>query len=438
MLSWQKCFALLEKNRLGYTSAMFGLKNSFGPKRDRLFTVLDIGTENIKALVCLVQGSEVEILGKGMRRQNPGEMESGSITDIAGIIEHCHEAMHEAESKAGVVPQMYVLGIAGELVKGATSRVTYKRRDPGSKIHQEELKNIIHKVQWKAFEHVRGDLAYETGYNEIDVKLVHAAIVDTRIDGYKVSNPIGFQGREVTMSVFNAFSPLIHFGAIQTIGAEINKELLAIMAEPYALGRLLGGTELQGYSGLFIDIGGSTTDIAVVVDGSVVNTKMFNLGGRAFSKRLAQALNISQEEAEEVKMAFSGNQLEHQSHSIVAKALASDAEVWLSGVYYSLKEMSEIDSLPPTVYLSGGGALLPLIKEGLENGDWHKKLKFPRKPQTKLLFPKSISHIKDQKRLLDSPMDITPMALATVGMEILSEEKLLTKMLQKVVRLMQV
>jgi len=417
---------------------MFGLKKQTIPKRERMFTVLDIGTEFVKALVCQVQGKEVEILGCGKRRQNSGEMENGTITDIAGVIQHCHEAMREAELMAGTTPQKMILGVAGELIKGATSMITYKRRDPSSKIHQEELKNIIHKVQWKAFERVRGDLAYETGFNEIDVKLIHAAIVDTRIDGYKVSNPIGFQGREMMMSVFNAFSPLVHYGALQTISAELDKELLAIMAEPYAIGRLLGGTELQGYSGIFIDVGGGTTDIAVVVDGGVIGKKMFNLGGRAFSKRLAYSLNISHEEAEEVKIAFSNNQLEHQSHKIVEKALQSDTDVWLSGVFFSLQELTEIDSLPPTIYLCGGGSLLPLLKNDLEKNEWHKKLPFPRKPQVKYLLPKNISHIQDKTKLLNSPADITPIALANIGMEIIQEEKLLAKMLQKVVRLMQV
>ncbi|MFA5792345.1 MAG: cell division FtsA domain-containing protein [Candidatus Gracilibacteria bacterium] len=412
--------------------------NPLSQKRERLFTVLDIGTESIKVLNCLVQGKEVEILGKGVAMQNVGEMENGAITDIAGVIEKCHLAMRDADRMSGSVPQQMIVGIAGELIKGATSTVTYKRRDPGSKIHLEELRNIIHKVQWKAFEKVRGDLAHETGFNEIDVKLVYASIVDTRIDGYKVANPIGFQGREVMMSVFNAFSPIVHFGALQTISAEMDRELIAIMAEPYAVGRLLGGTELQGYSGIFLDIGGSATDISVVIDGSVVGTKMFNLGGRAFTKRLSKALNVSHYEAEEVKTAFSLNQLEHQSHNIVGKALASDTEIWLSGVYFSLQELSDIDSLPPTVYLCGGGSLLPLLKEGLEGSDWYKNLPFPRKPQVKYLLPKNISHIKDKTGTIDSPIDIAPIALASTGMEIMTEEKTLTKMLQKVVRLMQV
>lgn len=417
---------------------MFGLGKDKLKKRDRTFTVLDIGTAFVKALVCEVRGKEVEILGRGKRRQNPGEMETGTITDIAGVIEHCHEAIQEAERMAGTSPQQLILGVAGELIKGATSMVTYKRSSPSTKIQQEELKNIIHKVQWKAFEKVRSDLAFETGYNEIDVKLVHAAIVDIKVDGYKVGNPIGFQGREVTLSVFNAFSPLVHFGALQTISAELDRELMAIMAEPYAVGQLLGGTELQGYSGIFVDIGGSTTDLSVVLDGSTVATKMFNVGGRAFTKRLCQTLNISTEEAEEVKVAFANKQLEHQSHKIVQKALEADLEVWLSGMYFSLRELQDVDSLPPTIYLCGGGSLLPLLKDGLDQSDWHKKLPFPRKPQVKYLLPKNISHIKDQTKLLSSPADVTPMALANIGMNILTEEKIITKMLQKVVRLMQV
>ena len=170
----------------------------------------------------------------------------------------------------------------------------------------------------------------------------------------------------------------------------------------------------------------------------IMSPKMFNIGGRSFTKRLAQALNISHDEAEDVKLAFSNSQLEHQSHTIVEKALASDVDVWLSGVYFSLQEFLDIDSLPPTVYLCGGGSLLPLLKDGLENSDWHKKLKFPRKPQIKYLLPKHVSHVKDQTQTLESPQDIAPIALASIGMEIMTEEKILTKMLQKVVRLMQV
>ncbi|OIP81581.1 hypothetical protein COT83_05285 [Candidatus Peregrinibacteria bacterium CG10_big_fil_rev_8_21_14_0_10_44_7] len=402
------------------------------------FLSLDIGTEFVKALVCDARGRTGAVLGFGKRRQNLGEMQSGAVTDISGVIENCRDAIYEAEKMAGVHAEQLIMGIAGELVKGATSTIKYTRSDPSVKINLEELKNIVHKVQWKAFDQVRAQLAYESGYNEIDVKLVNAAIVDVRIDGYKVSNPVGFQGKEVVMSVFNAFAPLVHFGALQTIAAELDMDLLAITAEPYAVARCMGHEDTGNFSAIFIDIGGGTTDIAVVRDGAVEGTKMFTLGGRSFTKRLAQSLNVSFQEAEEIKIAYSDGKLEKQSHKIVKEAMQSDCEVWLTGVALTLSEFVSVDILPSQIHLCGGGSQLPEIKEVLDSRDWIKNLPFARKPQISFLKPKHVSNIIDETKKLKDVQDVTPMAIANLALELAGEEKILTKMLRKVVRLMQV
>jgi len=328
--------------------------------------------------------------------------------------------------------------IAGELVKEATTTLYYTRREPQSKIDLAELKNIVHKIQWKAFDKVRSELAYETGYNEIDVKLVNAAIVDVQIDGYRVSNPIGFQGKDVDVSIFNAFAPIVHFGALQTIAAELNKELLAITAEPYALARCLGNEDGSNYSAIFIDIGGGTTDVAIVRKGGVEGTRMFTLGGRTFTKRLAQSLNVSFAEAENIKLAYSSDKLEKQSHKIIREAMKSDCEVWLSGVALTIAEFEELDVLPSRILICGGGSHLPEIKEVLETREWYKKLPFTTKPQINFINPNMVSNIIDETKRLKDPQDITPMAIANLGLEYVSEEQVLSKILKKVVRLMQI
>jgi cell division protein FtsA len=225
-------------------------------------------------------------------------------------------------------------------VKGSTTTISYTRREPDTKIDLAELKNIVHKVQWKAFDEVRSEMAYETGYNEIDIKLVNAAIVDVRIDGYKVSNPLGFQGKEVTISIFNAFAPLVHYGSLQTIAAELDLDLLAITAGPYAMARCLSHEDGGNLSAVFIDIGGGTTDLAVVNNGSVEGTKMFTLGGRTFTKRLTQSLSIGFEDAEKIKLAYSGEKLEKQSQRIVREAMKSDCEVRIKDLYHLLNSIN--------------------------------------------------------------------------------------------------
>ncbi len=401
------------------------------------FIALDIGTDEVKALLVESDGKKGHVRGFGKKKQKLGDMQSGAVTDIAAVIANCHSAIRDAERMAGTRALQVIMGIGGELVKGATTTVSYVRRDPTSKIDLAELKNIVHKIQWKAFDQVRSQLSYETGYNEIDVKLVNAAIVDVRIDGYKVTNPIGFQGKEVSVSIFNAFAPLVHYGALQTIAAEIDKELLAITAEPYATTRALDNDDGK-FGAIFIDVGGGTTDIAVVRDGMLEGTKMFTLGGRTFTKRLAQSLNISFTEADEIKIAYATDKLEKQSHRIVREAMKSDCDVWLSGVALTLSEFENIDIFPSKILLCGGGANLPEIREVLESREWVQSLPFAKKPQVAYINTKYISSLIDETKVLNQPEDVTPMALAHLGLEFMKEEQVLSKVLKKVVRLMQI
>lgn len=418
---------------------MFSLfKKSDDKVKSNAILALDIGTEFAKALIIQVVDGKAHILGTGRHRQKLGDMYNGAIMDIASVVENSKRAIKQAERMAGIAATQVILGIAGELVKGDTSTVTYTRKDPEEKIDLAELKNIVQKVQWKCFEEVRSRLADETGYNEIDIKLVNAAVVGMNIDGYKVSNPLGFQGKEVEISIYNSFAPLVHYGALQTIAAELDMDLLAITVEPYAVARSLTFEDGGDYSAIFIDIGGGTTDIAVVKNGAVLGTKMFTIGGRVFTKRLSQILNVSHREAEEVKIAYSNDLLDKNSYKIVREAMKLDADTWVSGVELSLNEFNNIDVLPNRVYICGGGSHLPEIKEILETQGWYKNLPFSSQPKVRFLEPQNITTLVDKTGKLNDPSDITPMALGNIALELSGDEQMLYSLLKKVVKLMQV
>ena len=104
------------------------------------------------------------------------------------------------------------------------------------------------------------------------------------IDGYALSNPVGFQGRHVKIGIFNAFAPLVHLGALQSVASQLDLELLEVVAEPYAVARVLGAELVRQAGALFVDVGGGTTDVALVRQGGIEGTRMFALGGRAFTK----------------------------------------------------------------------------------------------------------------------------------------------------------
>ncbi|MSR89634.1 hypothetical protein EXS53_01765 [Patescibacteria group bacterium] len=421
------------------------LKKSEGPQ---YIVSLDIGTEFVKALIGEVinKTSEktgktiqyVKIIGTGKKRQRLSDMANGAVTDIAGVVDNCDAALRKAEQEAGVVAKDAILGIAGELVKGGTSSVSYRRTKPEVRIDMGELQDIIGRIQKQALDTVRKQLRWETGSDEMEVKLVNAAVVDVKIDGYRVTNPIGFQGKDVTIQVFNAFAPMVHLGALQTIASDLDLNCINIAAEPFAVAKSVGADDSTEFSAIFIDIGGGTSDIAVVNNGGVQGTQMFAIGGRSFTKRIASTLGVSFDEAEAIKLKYSANGLDDKRHKAVAEALKSDIEVWLSGIELGLAEFDQLDHLPPRILLCGGGSALPEIKKALTDGDWYKSSAFARKPTVDFVSPEDVNRVRDSTGKLNSPQDITPMGLANLGLDIIGSQTLGENILQRLSRTLSV
>ena len=267
---------------------------------------LDIGTEFVKAVLARhSKKGGLEILGVGKAKQTEGNMNAGAVADIPAVVEVCEEALVEVEEQAGERANLTVVGIAGELIKGNTTTVNYSRKNPNKPMTENEMNEIIKKVQQKSGEVAKKTVALETGNDNVEVRLINSAIVALTIDGYKISNPIGFKGSDLTIQFYTAFAPLIHVAAIEKVCAELNLDLLTVAVEPFAVCRACLGDDLESnFSGIVMDIGGGTTDIAVVEDGGVEGTKMFSIGGRSFTHQIAESLGVDFDTAENYKLNY--------------------------------------------------------------------------------------------------------------------------------------
>lgn len=387
-------------------------------KKGTVVVALDIGTEFVKAIVGRMHGDRVEIVGVGRTRQQLADMQSGAIADIAGVVDNCDVALSQAERMAGLDAHNVVIGIAGELVKGTTSIVTYRRANPQDPIDDEEMQMIIDKVQQRTEENAKKQLSLETGNKNVDVKLVNSALVSIQIDGYKVTNPIGFQGGRVSIGLYTAFAPMIHIGALERTADELDLDLTAVAAEPFAVARSMIGTDASStMSAIMIDVGGGTTDIAVVNDGGVQGTKMFGIGGRSFTRTVASELGIDFEAAEDLKLKLGRGKLNEKEEDQVAKAINKTLEVWLSGVELALSEFDMLDHLPNKVLLCGGGSSLEPLVKALYERDWYKSLPFTRQPSVQHIKPNQVVGIIDKTDSIHDHTYITAMGLLRVGVD---------------------
>ena len=400
-------------------------------------TALDVGTEFAKALVFEIEDGRGLVKGVGRKRQGLAHMQSGTVADISAVVDNCAVALQEAEEMAGFRPEQVVIGIAGELVKGFTTVLDQQRPRADIPISQPELGKLIEGVQRQAMREAERSVTWETGLHSVDVRLVHAAVVGAWIDGYAVTNPIGFQGRNVRIAIFDAFAPLVHLGALQTVAAKLGMELIAVVAEPYAVARVLDSEQVRQGGALFIDVGGGTTDVALVRQGGIEGTRMFALGGRAFTKSIADRLELPFPRAEALKVDYARG-IAGASEEDVREIVADDVAVWAAGVELVLEELAAGDLLPGRIYLCGGGSRLAEVGAALAEPSFVKRLPFARPPEVTILAPEQIETIRDDTRLLEDQQDVTPMGLAYQAIELRTSQNPLDASLRRVVRAMRI
>jgi cell division protein FtsA len=390
----------------------------------RHFTALDIGTDLVKALVVRREAPAGVVLGVSREPQHPDAMMAGAISDVELVIDACNRALEAAEDMAGTVPGQVVVGIAGEMVKGFSSSIAYPRERPVERVRESELRNMLQLVEKRALREAQHLLELERAYGEVgEVRLVHSAITQVRIDGYPVTNPIGFQGRNLEVTVFNTFAPMSQVSAVEAVARELDLEVAGTVSQPYAVARACAGDQAWEQGGIFIDVGGGTTDVALLRGGGVEGTRMFGLGGQAFTRRLSADLGLSYHESEARKIRHSEGLLPPDHELSVSQLLQPDADVLLQGLALCLRELARGEVLPSNIYVCGGGSLLPELMHELRKNIWAEGLPFEHQPQARLLTPGDTHNLIDSTGQLLTAQDICPMALANHALRVDSEDR---------------
>ena len=400
---------------------------------NEVLLALDVGTEFVKAVIFTVEEGEtsIKVLGYGRSRQHGSAMKGAMVINIDHVVNACDRAIGEALNHADEImskelgveyvtpaPEKVLLGIAGELVKGVTIIADYSREEPDVKIEQREIDEVITSIKEYSFNQAINDISEETGIETKRLQEINSKINATYIDGVQVDRPLGMTGENISYRVFSTFAPSLHLNSLKEIASQLGLEILTIEVEPYAIARAVKDAKSEKFSAVIIDIGGGTTDIAVIERGSVIATKMFAYGGKVFTKRISNKLKVQIEDAEKIKVDYSNGAVNETQARAIREMLTKDCLVWAQGVELSLSEIEDIDSYPTVFYLCGGGSGLPEIKESLQEYAWLQTLPFAKHPKIEYLYPKQLEDINDVSRSITGPEDIAPLALARMYFEL--------------------
>src|SRR5690606_29834089 len=234
-------------------------------------------------------------------------------------------------NRAGVSSEQLILGLGGAMVCGVTTMVHLNRPQAREKIESKEFNLILERISQTALVDAENTASEEMSLDKEELRLVNAAITTISLDGYTVSSPIGFSGKEVEICLFNAFIAQNTLVVLQKILTELGVDLAALTSGPYALAELVvaKSKKPQLATGLVVDVGSGSTSVTLVEQGSVVGSKSYPLGGQAITRHLANSLEMSIEEAEKVKKDYAQGKVLEAQQKKIHPIVTGEVDLWL-------------------------------------------------------------------------------------------------------------
>jgi cell division protein FtsA len=375
------------------------LQNPFKKNKERndkpsFRSVIDLGTEYVKALVVEVEEDRAIIIGQGIARHKGSYASDGAIGDLETVTATCDQALRQAEDMTEkvygrkVVPDQAVMGVPSLLVRGAAYTVKQQRSSPRRPVSQRELTQLLQRVQRLALQ----QLSQEFASNEL--VLVDHSIAEIAIDGHGVTDPVGFRGENLAVTIFNALALREGLDGLRSIAEGLELEPPLLVAESQVVAFFLKGNEVIG-----LDVGGRGTEIVWTRNGGLLASRTMPLGGRAVSQRLAEGLHLSLQGAETLKLSYSHSQISETTRAAVGEVLSRAVGTWLAEVERKLMALAGGGTLPHCIYLWGGGSELPELVEAVKTFPWMRELLFARCPEVEVLNPERVPGLLDRTGL---------------------------------------
>lgn len=415
------------------------IKNIFQNKNDYFF-LLDFGHSSLKIgfLEIDKQAKEAVILDIA-EEPHPEHLkilkEPENISEIASTASRAIGKIAHPQAKK---TKNVVFGLASEMVYGHNFSFNHKRDNKNSKIDVRELKNAIHTTELKAYEEIRKKFLSESGYSETEALLLNTAIQDIRIDGYKISNPMGFEGAEILLSVFNSYLPSFYKQMLEEVAEALKLNVHSIVFEPYSIFNALKKQKGEDFEALIIDIGGKTTRVSLVRKGRLEEIKTFSFGGESFTQRLGSHFKVGFWEAENIKIRYNENKLSDSAQKTVEKVLGRELEIFLGALEMILKQFSRVNLLPANIYIHGGGGNMLLTDAIIRKRKWKKDLSFFNPPKIHWLNRDDFPSIAIKESHIAEIQTVSIFGLADHVFEKLTQkETFLTKTLKRMVNLVQ-
>ncbi len=350
------------------------------PRQENLITVLDAGSTKSCVLVAELQDGVLRYRGHGIEASRG--MRKGLIAELGPAAEAINKAALTAERVARATIETAVVGIGGTHVRGVNSRGGISMGSRMREITREEVRAAVDRARSVALPPDR----------EVLHLLPQEFILD---DQAGIHDPIGMVGNKLEV---NLHLSTCSGGVAQSVVTCANRAGLEVqdtIFEGIAAAEAVLSADERELGVCVVDIGSSTTELAVFFEGSIAHTAVLPIGGDHFTNDLAVGLHVSVQEAEQLKQTYGHcvvtsvpqhNEIEIGSNLAVgslsgeggqparlvrqrflAEILEPRARELFTMLRDNLRQGGVLEALGAGCVLTGGGAMLAGLLDNAES-----------------------------------------------------------------------
>jgi len=337
-----------------------------GRKGQHIVVGLDIGTTKICAIIGEVKSDGViDIIGVGAHPSRG--LKKGVVVNIDSTVESIRRAIDDAQIMSGIEVESVYVGLAGGHVMGlnSTGIIAVKNQE----ITTREIDKVIEAARIVAL--------------PMDREVIHVLPQEFIVDEHRgILDPLGMSGVRLEARVHIVTAAVASAHTIVKCVNKADLEVADIVLEQLAASEAVLSPDERELGMVIIDIGGGSTNIALISGHGVTHTAVLGVGGNYITSDLAFGLNTTLPEAERLKKtygcAYSPTAGMHETVEVrglgerepqrytrmdLCDIIEPRVEEMLQMVLQEIKQSGYAKSATAGVVLTGGTALLPGIVE---------------------------------------------------------------------------
>ena len=342
---------------------------------------LDIGSSNITCAIGHVNPANKHVKLQGISSKPSSGIKKGVITNRDELIETLETVLSEAELMANIKVNNVILSITGEHIRSLNTQAAI----PLNRMNGQSTNTVDRSIDNGDIYQVL-DLAQAVSL-PVDRDILHTLPQEYLVDTLdEIKNPLGMTGRRLEGRVHLVTAATTAMTNLVNCVEELGISVDGLVFQPLAAALSTLEDDEMELGVTLVEIGSSTTNIAVYHAGSVRHSAVIPIGSASITNDIAVMLQVSINEAEAIKMKYASAKSSMSSSELDIKLDSNEGqlertipeqevskyvEARMQEIFQMvIREISRADIKDPLTYgivVTGGGAELRNIISLAEN-----------------------------------------------------------------------